>query len=133
MSTQLNWPEFCRLARSLPEVEACDDAELHRMLCQPSPPASYTDEIGRPLPGSSLISDHPDLPNYRRCSDIRRCGADEPALRYLDRIVGFLESHSDASQMWIVCLSTQKECYEILYFAQKQAALLSLQDMRTVA
>ncbi len=126
---QLDWPEFCRLARKLPEVAACDDSELREMLSQPHPPARHTDEIGRPLPSSSLILDHPDLPNYRRCLDIRRRGADEPALGYLNRVVAFLDSHPTATQMWIVCLCTQEQCYEVLYFAHEQAMLLSILDL----
>ncbi|MDD5139599.1 MAG: hypothetical protein PHY43_04975 [Verrucomicrobiales bacterium] len=118
------------MARKLPEVAACVDEELHRMLSLPTPPPRHTDEFGTPLPGSSLILDHPDLPNYRRCSDIRRRGADDPALGYLNRVVAFLDSHPTASQMWIVCLCTQKECYEISYFAQEKAMLLSIQDLR---
>ena len=124
-----DWSEFCKLVSSLPEVAACEDVELHRMLSQSSPPARHTDELGCPLPGSSLISDHQDLPNYRRCSDIRRRGADKPALDYLNRVVSFLDSYPYASQMWIVCLCTQQECYEILYFAQEKAMLLSIQDL----
>ncbi len=129
---QLDWPEFCRMARKLPEVAACVDAELHRILSMPTPPPRHTDEFGAPLPGSSLILDHPDLPNYRRSSDIRRRGADEPALSYLNRVVAFLDSHRTESQMWIVCLCTQKDSYEILYFTQEQAMLLSIQDLRCV-
>ena len=73
---------FCNLVRSIPEAVSCMDVELHRMLIQPVPPARQTDEIGRPLPGSSLINEHPDLPNYRRVADIRRGLCAEVGIRW---------------------------------------------------
>ena len=128
-AVKFDWSEFCSLARSIPEVASCMDDELRQVLVQPTPPARHTDKVGRPLPGSSLINEHPDLAGYRRVADIRRriCieAGDGLAGRYLDRVVGFLKSHSAATQMWIVELSTQRECYEILYFAGEKTGLFS--------
>jgi hypothetical protein len=125
---KFDWLEFCRLVRHLPEVVSCDDEGLHRMLVQPVPPSRHTDDIGRPLPGSSLITEHPDLPNYRRVMDIRYRGCvdedDKVGVRYFGQVVGFLESRSQSSRLQIVCLSTERECYEILYFADEAAVLL---------
>jgi hypothetical protein len=120
-----DWSAFCRLVRSLPEVEACDDAELHKMLGGPVPPLKHTDEFGRPLLGSSLISEHPEPPNYRRIIDIRHRFADDGDVvrnSYFGRLDGFLKSHSELSRIQIVCLSTERECYEVVYFPEAAAA-----------
>jgi hypothetical protein len=128
-SMHLDWQEFCSLVRSLPEVAACDDAELHKMLFRVIAPSLRTDEFGRPLPGSSLMSEHPDLPNFRRVAEIRHqicnVAGDISGSKYFGRLVEFLKSHSELSRLQIVSLSTERECYEILYFPDVSEVLFS--------
>jgi hypothetical protein len=124
-----DWLEFCALVRSIPEVTACADGELHRMLTKPTPPSRQTNEVGAPLSGSSLINEHPDPASYRRVMDVRCRGCvedgDEVGANYHVRLVQFLESHPEGSGLFIVDLSTSVECYEFLYIPVAKAALFS--------
>jgi len=117
---KFDWPEFCATLRSSADYLACDDTELRAMLARPTPPLEHTDEIGRPLPGSSLVSEHPDLPNYRRVAAIRHQLAvdakDALGIAYSWRVLQFLESYPGDSPFFIVTLSTKRECYETLFF-----------------
>jgi hypothetical protein len=126
---KFNWLQFCRLLRSLPEVVACEDDELRTMLIQPTPPFKKVDEIGRPMPGSSLINEHPDLSNYRRVTNIRHQGCiengDTVGARYFGRLIEFLNDRANDPNLLIVCLSTDQECYEVLYSPDAPAALFS--------
>ena len=126
---KFEWSEFCRLVRGIPEVASCEDKDLHTMLALPNPPSRHTDGVGRPLPGSSLINEHPDVAGYRRVMSNRHRGCvedgDDAGVSYHGRLVRFLESHPEASRLVIVALSTPNECYEVLYFADAKAAIFS--------
>lgn len=96
------------------------------MLSQTAAPSRRTDDVGRPLPGSSFIAEHPDLASYRRVMSIRHQGCvedgDKIGAIYHGRLVRFVDAHL-ASQLFIVWLSTERECYEFLYFPREQTAL----------
>src|ERR1043166_2579948 len=124
-----DWQHFSVKLRELPNCKNLNDQELQSMLLRATPPPENTDEIGTPLPGSSLISEHPDLPNYKRIEAIRYKIAlddgDTLGAAYSSRVLAFLRSHPDDSPLFFVNLSTQLECYQTLYFPSSDSLLFS--------
>jgi hypothetical protein len=120
------WPIFGKLALSV--VEAGTDDDLREILTDASQPPRVVDDVGRPLPNSALINQHPDPNNYSRIIKIRRAIAvdkkEQDYIKYADAIITFLDSFgpfSESDPLWLILIATHKNQYEFLYAPKTNA------------
>ncbi len=66
------WNDFSAVALDSVERSSTRDEELRSVLTQRFAPAEATNEVGQPLPGSAVICQHPDIPNYNIFGFVRR-------------------------------------------------------------
>jgi hypothetical protein len=106
---------------------AAEDRELRSILSQPHPPAVVTNDIGQPSPGSVVICQHTDIPNYKRMIGIRRQIAAEKHYRnyvsYADSVLGFLDSTPGLATLFVVVIATDSNLYEFLFSPETRRIL----------
>ena len=114
-----DWNTFSAAAVARLESESFNDDELRSILALSHPPAEATDEVGRPLIGSAVIHQHPDIQNFRRIIGIRKQIAEEKGARdyvlYANQIQSFLNSFPTSLTLFVLLIATHKDLYEFLF------------------
>ena len=120
--SMFSWLNFCQVAISLLQEDSRGDSRLLGMLSSPTCPAKNVDEVGRPLPNSSIIREHPDPANLRRVFGLRRDLAKETGyldyVDYANSFLAFLDDNSPftaTNPLFFVVIRTDCGSYEYLY------------------
>lgn len=127
-----SWPLFAKVALASNSELIAVDSRLAAMLLFNAPGAEQVDEVGRPLPNSVLIREHPDVFNFRRVIDIRlelaRNNSDDNYVAYAEGVKEFLNSERGSADLYVILIATDMHVYEILYFSNCDSVLISIVD-----
>ena len=122
-----NWKEFAACSRQSASAFCAADKHLAATLAAPEPLARRTDKVGKPLPESVSINEHPDVPNFRRALSIRRelARGNDPYIAYAETAIRFLDTLGPNDPLYVVLVATTSGVYEFLYESTNQRASVS--------
>jgi hypothetical protein len=113
------WNEFTELARECASAFCANDERLTLILAASAPLSERTDDIGKPLPESVSINEHPDPANFKRALGIRRDIAKGKGqshyVAYSDSVLSFLNGIPQNDPLFVVLIATAGRTYEFLY------------------
>jgi len=124
-----SWLEFSTVARECADALCRHDHRLAAILSAPQPIGEQTDEIGKPLPESVGVHQHPDVANFKRVISVRRATAEETAqpdyVAYANRTLAFLNTLGAGDDLYLVQVTTNLGSYEFLFCPRRGIAAVS--------